>query len=214
MSLADAVYETLIEAIVSGQLATGAALNAAVLARQLQVSRTPVLGAIRRLENDGLAIQQPGRKARVAKFTPDDIREFYGLRMLLESEAAALAVERISDDTLRSLAEAVKDLIATTSAPDWVQRAIEYDMQFHLAIAEASGNARLRDAIVRYRLLVLGFCRKVASVETRLRSFRGHQKILAALLARDAQAARCAMREHITERLDTVVDGLSRAESS
>ena len=65
MSLADAVYETLIEAIVSGRLATGAALNAAVLARQLQVSRTPVLGAIRRLENDGLAIQQPGRKARV-----------------------------------------------------------------------------------------------------------------------------------------------------
>ena len=214
MSLTDAVYETLVEAIVSGRLPKSAQLNAKMLAKQLHVSRTPVLGAIRRLENVGLAIQEPGRKARVAEFTMNDLREIYALRMLLESEAAALAVERITDDTVRSLADVGNNLIVTTSAPDWVQRAIDYDVTFHRAIAEASGSSQLCNAVLRYRLLVLGFCRKIGNIENRLQSFRGHQKVLSALLARDAQAARTAMREHIAERLATVIRGLKAAESS
>jgi DNA-binding GntR family transcriptional regulator len=213
MSLVDSVYETLLEAILNGRLAKGAQLNVALLARQLQVSRTPVQGAIRRLESDGLAIQQPGRKARVTEFTVDDLREFYALRMLLEPEAAALAVERISDDTLRSLADVGKELLAATPAPDWVQRAIEYDIRFHRAIAEASGNGRLRDAVLHYRLLVLGSCRRIGNFETRRQAFREQQAVLAALLARDAQAARMAMRDHIAQRLAVVVGGLTASAS-
>ena len=69
------------------------------------VSAARRAGAIRRLESIGLAIQEPGRKRAVAEFTMNDLHEFYGLRHLVESEAAALAVERISDDTVRSLAD-------------------------------------------------------------------------------------------------------------
>ena len=101
-------------------------------------------------------------------------------------------------------------MIATTSAPDWVQRAIEYDVRFHRAIAEASGSSQLRDAVLRYRLLVLWLLPQDRQHRNPLQSFRGHQRVLSALLARDAQAVRTTMREHIAERLATVVRALRR----
>ena len=164
MSLADSVYETLLEAILSGRLTAGVELNAVVLAGQLQVSRTPVQEAIRRLESDGLVVNPLGRKARVANFTCDDVREVYQMRMVLESAAAALAAGNISVDSLSSLQRDTAELEAAHDAADWPARALEFDLRFHRVIAEAAGNGRLLDDIGRYRLLVRGFCRMTGSL--------------------------------------------------
>ena len=58
LSLVDSVYETLLQAIVSGGLSPGAELNSVELAEQLDVSRTPVKEAIKLLTHDGLARQR------------------------------------------------------------------------------------------------------------------------------------------------------------
>jgi DNA-binding GntR family transcriptional regulator len=208
VSLADSVYETLLEAILSGQLSTGVELNAVSLATQLQVSRTPVQEAIRRLENDGLVVNPLGRKARVARFTRDDAREVYEMRMVLESAAAALAARKISAAALASLKRETAELAATKEAPDWPVRALEYDARFHRAIAEAAGNARLRDDIARYRLLVRGFCRMTGSLVNLRAAFSEHRQILKAIAARDAERASGAMRRHIERRMQTALDTL------
>jgi len=207
VSLADSVYETLLEAILSGQLPAGAELNAVLLAKQLDVSRTPVQEAIRRLQSDSLAVDLPGRKARVAEFTEADIREVYRMRLLLESEAAALASQTMSDDVLEQLRQEASILAATVDKPDWASRAIDYDIKFHELVAWASGNGRLASDIGRYRLLVRGFCRMTGTIDNLQAAFAEHMEILSALEARDAAQARNAMARHIELRLRNVLDG-------
>ncbi len=61
VSLVDSIYETLVEAIVTRQLAPGVELNSVALSRQLEVSRTPLREALKLLERDGL-VQQAGNQ--------------------------------------------------------------------------------------------------------------------------------------------------------
>ena len=74
-SLADSVYETVLEGIVSGSLAAGAELNEVALARQLDVSRTPVHEALRRLMADGLVAMVGHRRLQGAALTREEIGE-------------------------------------------------------------------------------------------------------------------------------------------
>ncbi|HEX4146378.1 MAG TPA: GntR family transcriptional regulator [Pirellulales bacterium] len=209
MSLADAVYEILLEAILNGRLAAGAELNAVVLAKQLDVSRTPVQEAIRRLQSDSLAVDLPGRKARVARFTAADIQEVYRMRQLLESEAAALASQTIALDVLETLRQEAATLAATMDSPDWASRALDFDLKFHDLVALASGNRRLANDIGRYRLLVRGFCRMTGTLANLQAAFAEHMEILSALETRNANQARAAMARHIQKRLRDVLASLA-----
>lgn len=71
VSLVDSIYETLLEAIVSGQLPHGSELNSVSLAKQLDVSRTPLREALLLLERDGLVHHTGNHKARVAEFSAE-----------------------------------------------------------------------------------------------------------------------------------------------
>ena len=86
-SLAESVYETLAEAILTGTLAGGSELSEVAVAAKLGVSRTPVHEAFRRLIHDGLIKLLPNRVAQVAKFTPKDVAEVYEMRAILEPAA-------------------------------------------------------------------------------------------------------------------------------
>ena len=84
-SLVDSVYETLLEAIISGQLSPGTELNSVQLANQLDVSRTPVTEAINLLAHDGVVEQVNHRRARVARFSRQELADIYEVRKLLEA---------------------------------------------------------------------------------------------------------------------------------
>lgn len=213
MSLADSVYETLLEAIIGGQLKRGVELNSVTLSEQLQVSRTPVQEAIRRLEADGLVVNPLGKKARVAKFTAKDVREVYEMRIVLESTAAALAAKHISDDAVHKLRAEADALAESTDDLTWSSRAIDYDIRFHQVLAQASNNDRLRDDIGRYRLLVRGFCRMTGSGENLRAALNEHLTILAAIEARDGKSAGRAMRHHIEQRLRTVLSAFQEEDN-
>src|SRR2546423_5792926 len=101
--LSDAVYETLLEAIISGRLASGSIVSEVSLAKQLDVSRTPVHDALRQLAKDGLVEQRPGRRAIITTFTKEDIHDIYEMRKLLEGESARRAALRIDRATLGQL---------------------------------------------------------------------------------------------------------------
>jgi DNA-binding FadR family transcriptional regulator len=119
------------------------------------------------------------------------------LRQILEPEIAALAAPRIEDQLLATMRETVAAMDRSLNDPEAY---IEADLDFHLALAEAAGNPlilSLLDSIV-------GLLR-----EQRSRIFqveggpeRGqfhHKRILAAIEARDADAARNAMRAHLQQ---------------
>lgn len=197
--LSDAVYETLLEAILSGRLASGTIVSEVSLAKQLDVSRTPVHDALRQLSKDGFVEQRAGRRAVVTTFSREDVHDVYEMRKILEPEAARRAASRIDRATLTSLKALATEVTASRDLPDWTGRWSEYDETFHEAIAKASGSLRLWQDIVRYRLLHRGFNKMTSTDETIQQALEEHGRILDALEKRDAEAAFASMLHHILE---------------
>ncbi|MEN9515084.1 MAG: GntR family transcriptional regulator [Burkholderiaceae bacterium] len=133
--LVEQVYDELVKAISSGALAPAHRITQEQLAAQFEVSRQPVLQALRLLKRDGLVLDAPGRGVQIAPLEPKVIAWVYQLRGALDALAASLAAEKALVLDARLIesgrhAAASKDLIAL----------IDADMAFHQALYQASGN--------------------------------------------------------------------------
>lgn len=201
-SLVDAVYETLLEAIVAGQLQSGMILSEVVVADKLEVSRTPVHDAIRQLAKDGLVERENNRRAKVSRFTRDDVYEIFELRKYLEGPAAELAAGRMDRRQLGPLRAIADELAADPTAMGWTLRWVDFDDTFHRTIAESSGNRRLVRDINRYHLLHRGFNKVATNTACLQDALREHYQILDALDAHDGPRARQAMEAHIAHWQD------------
>lgn len=210
ISLADSVYEKLLEAIASGRFAGGTEFSEVEIARHVGVSRTPVHEAVIRLIADGFLVQTPERKLRVVQFAGEEVAGIYQMRRLLEGEAARLAATRFDAKNLAALREGAESLLRSMDDEDWCDREIEYDLQFHDAIAGASGNALLQRDIARYRLLVRGLCRLTGTRENLQAALREHVQIIESLEQRDSRAACRAMQQHVDARLAGVQKALEQ----
>ena len=197
--LSDAVYETLLEAIISSKLAAGSIVSEVSLAKQLDVSRTPVHDALRQLAKDGLVEQRAGRRAIITTFSKEDVFDIFEMRKLLEGEAARRAATRIDRATITRLRKIGDDLRTDPDKTDYLTRWADFDEEFHEDIAKASGSTRLWQDIVRYRLLHRGFNKLATTVDGLQDALVEHFQILDALERRDSDAASKAMIEHIQE---------------
>lgn len=196
-TLVDHAYEAILERILNGRLAEGAALSEVAVAADLGMSRTPVHDALRLLAIDGFVMQERNRRAQVASFSADDLVEVFEMRKLLEGHAAELAAGRMDARQLAPLRATADSLHDGLNARDWNRRWTDFDTEFHRAIAEASGNSRLSADIYRYRLLHRGINRFSTDAKSLRRALAEHEAILAALEARDRIAAREQMVAHI-----------------
>jgi DNA-binding GntR family transcriptional regulator len=209
--LADAVYRTLRAALHQGRIATGTRLIEQELAEALNVSRTPVREALRRLEADGILESIPHRGFVVVDIL-DDAQVVYAMRQRLEGLAAALAAHRITVPQLEALDEVQTRMEALLSStdPESVRELARLNEIFHTAITEAAGSPRL------YRLVgqlapaylshqVVG----LYSDEQRRQSFEGHRRILDALWKRDAELADRLVQEHLENGKRVVLAGLA-----
>jgi DNA-binding GntR family transcriptional regulator len=207
-TLADSVYESLLEAILRGRFPAGTELSEVALGAELGVSRTPVHEALGRLTVDGLVESMTNRQVRVTSPGPSGIREIYEMRLLLEPAAAQRAATRLSAAQLESLRDAASFIANSTDRDDWPARAIDFDIRFHDVLAAASQHERLAAEITKYRRLVRALCRATGSRGNLWQAFREHLAILDALEARDGGAAAAAMAAHIEARLQAVLDEL------
>ena len=208
--LAEGAYEAILERILSGALPSGATISEVALARNLNVSRTPVHQALVRLAREGLIEHRSGLQPRIARFTREDVIEIYEMRLLLESAATQRAAKRMDPRVLAELTREADALAAAPDGPDWARQALDFDSRFHDAVAIASGNRRLRQEIAKYRLLVRAFCRMTGSSENLRDALREHQTVLKALAERQAGPAGQAMAQHIQKRVDAVLGTLYR----
>lgn len=199
MRLSEAVYETVLEAILGGQLAAGQSISELELARQLDVSRTPVHEAMGQLIKDGLVQQKPNRRPVIASFTARDVADIFDMRRLLETEAASRAADRLDRLTLQRLQSDCARLREAVDQPDFIQQWTVHDNQLHSAIAQASGSPRLCDDIMRYRRLHDCMNRLFNTVEGLIQAIEEHLAILRGLSSRNPEAAAQAMSTHIQE---------------
>lgn len=208
LPLRDVVFKTLREAILKGDLAPGERLMEIKLANQLGVSRTPIREAIRKLELEGLVVMVPRKGAEVAKITEKDLRDVLEVRASLEELAISLACERITDEKIAELKDALEQFRIVIKGKD-VTKIAQMDVAFHDVIFEATQNARLvqmvnnlREQMYRYRLEYL----KDFSTHSRLDE--EHVKIFEAVSARDIERATALIREHIYNQEVTVVKNI------
>ncbi len=200
--------------IVSGKLKVGDQLPSEYeLAEQFGVSRTAVREAIKALREKRLVEVRPGKGTFITNGAPETIRYSLGLimrfgaanasshlvevREILEPEIAALAATRITEEGISAMQKAVETM---DHALDNVDLFVEADLDFHLALAEATQNPIipiLMDSIID---LLREQRKRIGLTSGGLeRGQFHHKRILEAVIQRDPRAARQAMRKHLLQ---------------
>ena len=207
-SLADHVYTRLVDAIHAGTLPSGAPLHVADLATQFNVSPSPVRDAISRLAAEGLATNNPNRRTTVVSFSRQDILDTFQLRGILECAAARLAAEKVDPSTLAEMRKVAEACDALAGNPSQKKAKLDLDNQFHLLVADASGNALLRHEIVRINRRVRAIQWLKLDPPTMKQAHPEHLKVIAALEKHDPDAAEAAMRTHLDQALALILKDL------
>jgi len=141
-TLEDQAYKQLRKAILDGHFGSHERLIQDDLAELLGTSRIPIRDALRRLEADGLVVASERGAYHVKPFGPNDAREVFALRELLEPFAANVAIPRLSEDTMRRLAELTGRLVQAANARDGHDY-VATNRRFHFHLYESSGMERL-----------------------------------------------------------------------
>ncbi len=205
LPLREVVFKTLRNAIIHGELKPGERLMEEKLAKSLEVSRTPVREAIRMLELEGLVVMLPRKGAEVARITVEDLEEALEVRMAIEDLSVRLASLRIDEEGKEKLRKAAAAFDAALEQKD-VVRIVEKDERFHDVIFEATKNRRLinlahnlREQVYRYRY------EYVKDFSSHDKLSREHTRIMEAILNGDVVRAQQAMRGHIYDQQQRVI---------
>jgi DNA-binding GntR family transcriptional regulator len=208
-SLGQRVYQTLREAILSLAYRPGEILRKPEICEALGVSRSPVADAVARLATEGLVDVVPQAGTFVARFSMEEIREGAFLREAIEVAAIERVAQTITEDQLTQLRRNLTvqaALIADGDVPGFYQT----DAAMHELILSFTGFRKLAQVsetawlhVNRARQLILPVPGRITA------TLDEHRAILAALEARDPEAARAATRAHLRQ-LVTYLEPLER----
>lgn len=197
--LADGVYERIRALIMNHRMVPGARANIDELARELDVSGTPVREALARLESEGLVSRLPLRGYRVTELlTRKEVADIYGLRLLLEPPSAAAAARAMTpphaaalEEELRAPCEDYKALMA-------------HDARLHELVLCVAGNEAVRQAFARTHCH-LHFYRLLYTEPMGEQTVLEHRSLVTALVAGNPSAAQAAMTYHLETARDRIL---------
>ena len=197
LPLRDVVFQTLRQAILTGEFMPGERLMEIALANRLGVSRTPVREAIRKLELEGLVVMIPRKGAEVAKITVSDLKDVLEVRCHLEEFAATIACQRITEEEKQELKVAMEAFEDAIDKKD-LKLIAERDVEFHDVIFKATKNKRLlqiinnlREQIYRYRI------EYIKDFDYHDTLVREHREIMKTIISGEQEAAEKIMKTHI-----------------
>lgn len=197
---AETAYEWVRNRILSGEFSPGTHLKEEGIADELNISRTPVREALRRLGNEHFVKFIPNRGASVVELVGDDVDDIFTLRVMLESYSAYRAATRITEDQIGELeycADKIEELSRVHSRENH-RRTIEFNHRFHTIIIEAASSERINKIIswlVEMPMLLKTIDKySAADVE---RSNHHHRELISAFKARDGNWAKSVMESHI-----------------
>lgn len=207
-SLADLAYRELKARVICCELEPGRLVTEASVVRQLGIGKTPVREALARLVQDGLVRAIPRHGYEITPITLGDVQELFGLRLVVEPAAVQLAAGQVHAATLRRLDE----LCQAAYHPgdhDSITDFLRINHEFHSTIANASGNRRLAQVVVRVldeseRLFHLS----MMLLDRGAQMVHEHRELVDALVAGEAEAARRITVEQILSVQRMVVDAL------
>lgn len=205
LPLRDVVFNTLRQAILTGELKPGERLMEVHLADRLGVSRTPIREAIRKLELEGLVTMIPRRGAEVAQITEKSLQDVLEVRRALDALCVELACDRISEEELEELKKACDAFEQATKTKD-NKKIAQADVVLHDIILTATENNRLiqlvhnlSEQMYRYRYEYI----KDESNHQRL--VKEHQIIYESILNKNKDIAAGTAKLHIDNQENAVM---------
>lgn len=198
LTSAEVVYRELRHRIITKQFKAGQRLPEVKLAEQLQVSRTPVREALRKLASEGLVVLIPNSGARLVSPTKKEIEDTYEVRAAIEELSVRKAAKKITPLQICKLEETIKDEELIFPTKD-LEAYINVNEIFHKTIAEAAGNLVLLDYlenILARTFVYMIFYETFFDIKDNP-SLDEHKEIVEALKEHNEEKAAKLMHRHI-----------------
>jgi len=206
VSIIDAVTEDLRGRVLSGELEPGTPLVEVEIADEYEVARPTAKAAIENLVRERLLERSAHKTARVVRLTPDDARDIYRTRQVVESEVLrTLARERRVPDAARA---ANREIAALVDASP--REIVEPDMRFHRSLIDALGSARtsrLYGALASEVVFCMSQVQGAALLPTQTIAAE-HDRLLELIEAGDEDGAATLLAAHIGRARERLAERL------
>ncbi len=210
----DQIYATLRRELLDCTIAPGADIFEPDLSERFASSRSPVRDALLRLEAEGLVAIHARKGYQATPISISDADDLFDFRAMLEPACAQNAVTTASDATLRDFdVFRSVEAFAANSLDKASISFVAYNRAFHVAIAQACANRRLRDATLQVieqfdRLVHVSL--KQVDTSTHAALVAEHGDIIDALQARDGRRAGRILGNHVGRARKRVLRELTR----
>ncbi len=200
-------YQYLRDSILSGELALGAPISEMEISARLQISRSPIREALRRMETEGLVYRYPGRGTFVTNITRKDLEEIFELRIMFEVQALNTASRYFEEEFLDSL-ERDFMYLNPDSQP---QQYYDANSRLHTGIIAYAGNKRMEKFYKQLQTQIAIVTRISArDPEHFVLSREKHLAIVRALKERDVEKAKECLKVHLEEVRDRTIKGYTQ----
>ncbi|MFT4725917.1 MAG: DNA-binding GntR family transcriptional regulator [Granulosicoccus sp.] len=205
--LADEVYDQIVNAIASLEIGPNDRLVQEKLAKQLDISRTPVREALMRLEQEGVLVVSQRGGFRLHRMEDHEVRELYQSRAAVEGQAARILADNIDAETIKSLRQTIKteeDIKATS-----IRAYFEANRNIHRRFIELTDNRYLLEMfdMTWGKAMAFQLFATFENVDIS-KSLGDHMSLVDAIETRDKTIALEAVIDHIHDGLDLQLKGL------
>jgi DNA-binding GntR family transcriptional regulator len=207
-------YLAIRRSILEGMLRPGERIVEQQLAEMLSVSRTPVREALLKLERENL-VARIGRGMAVRRYSSDEVRDIYNLRAHLESFAARIAADRITEGELAALSQIQDEMERERfdKSADAIRVLSRDNQRFHALVVRCARNAPLDRCFGQvFHLPLLYKAYVYFDEERRQRSDRDHRELVEMLRAGNSAAAEEHWRSHLQRGGETLAQHLAAGE--
>ncbi len=203
-------YLILKNMIIDRKLLPGDKIRQEKLARELGISRTPLVSAIKYLEHEKLIEAKPRRGYFVRLFTMQEMVSIFELREVLEGLAARRAAHHITDPQINRLNKFFKQFDPSSDISDYKAYSRQ-DRSFHNFVVDIAAKEFLKNILQTYN--IISFSYQVVSSEGLVRrpseTIHEHLSVIRAISDRDSDAAENLMRLHFKRSIATIKKGIA-----
>jgi DNA-binding GntR family transcriptional regulator len=209
------IYKEMKSMIFGQQLKPGTKIYQEKLAETLGVSRTPVVSALKKLEQERLITAVPRRGFYVRDFGKEEMVHIFELREVLEGLAARRASERVKENHLQKLRSFFQGLKISDQKSD-IEKYGEEDRRFHNFLIEIGGGELLSGILETYSIVTFSYLVGFPGglVRPPKETLPEHLAIIEAIMQRDPEKAEQAARLHLKRSREKIARGLAEAKGA
>jgi len=212
-TIKDQVYSVIKENILNEHFKPGQRLQELQIAKDLNVSRSPVRSAINELIGEGLLESIPNKSVMVRRLSEKDIVDAYEFRLVVEGFAVQRTIE-LMDDAIAARLRAFRDEFTSHDDYSAIQEYIKVDTAFHEFLVSTAGNSILIDSLDKVAMLINPF--RVFSLSSQQRfldSIEEHTGLIDSILDRDAARAGSICTLHLRLAKEEIIKHLRSAKA-